>query len=82
MTGCTRSPFNGQLPYHPGGLNFSYETEAVRFGRNWKAVPLPDERPGIAAPGHLRQGLTRGNGTAERCSHHQNAPDELDPAAL
>ncbi|QVM91835.1 LPS-assembly protein LptD [Pseudomonas entomophila] len=28
--------FNGTLPYHPGGLDFSYETEAVRFDRNLK----------------------------------------------
>jgi LPS-assembly protein len=23
--------FNGQLPYHPEGLNFDYETELVRL---------------------------------------------------
>ncbi|HKS11744.1 MAG TPA: LPS-assembly protein LptD [Pseudomonas sp.] len=28
--------FNGTLPYHPGGVDFSYETEAVRFDRNLK----------------------------------------------
>ncbi|WP_248918389.1 LPS-assembly protein LptD [Pseudomonas entomophila] len=28
--------FNGMLPYHPGGLDFSYETEAVRFDRDLK----------------------------------------------
>ena len=26
--------FNGQLPYHPEGLNFDYETELVRFDRD------------------------------------------------
>ncbi|WP_047303764.1 LPS-assembly protein LptD [Pseudomonas fluorescens] len=26
--------FNGQLPYHPEGLNFDYETEIVRFDRD------------------------------------------------
>ncbi|MEA9996107.1 LPS-assembly protein LptD [Pseudomonas sp. 10B1] len=26
--------FNGALPYHPGGLDFAYETEAVRFQRD------------------------------------------------
>lgn len=28
--------FNGTLPYHPGGVDFSYETEAVRFERSLK----------------------------------------------
>lgn len=27
---------NGMLPYHPAGLDFGYETEAVRFDRNLK----------------------------------------------
>ncbi|MGE8389561.1 MAG: LPS-assembly protein LptD, partial [Pseudomonas sp.] len=27
---------NGMLPYHPSGLDFSYETEAVRFDRDLK----------------------------------------------
>ncbi len=27
---------NGMLPYHPAGLNFDYETEAVRFERDLK----------------------------------------------
>jgi len=26
--------FNGSLPYHPAGLDFTYQTEAVRFDRN------------------------------------------------
>lgn len=26
--------FDGALPYHPGGLDFTYKTEAVRFERN------------------------------------------------
>ncbi|MGE8406690.1 MAG: LPS-assembly protein LptD [Pseudomonas sp.] len=28
--------FNGMLPYHPGGFDFSYETEAARFERSLK----------------------------------------------
>ncbi|MGE8393800.1 MAG: LPS-assembly protein LptD [Pseudomonas sp.] len=28
--------FNGMLPYHPGGMNFTYESEAVRFERDLK----------------------------------------------
>lgn len=28
--------FNGMLPYHPAGFDFSYETEAVRFERSLK----------------------------------------------
>lgn len=27
---------DGELPFHPGGLDFSYSTEAVRFDRNLK----------------------------------------------
>ena len=29
--------FNGSLPYHPGGLDFSYQSEAVRFQRSLKS---------------------------------------------
>ncbi|NIF26194.1 LPS-assembly protein LptD [Pantoea sp. Tr-811] len=28
--------FDGMLPYHPGGFDFSYQTEAVRFDRDLK----------------------------------------------
>ncbi|MCE5984387.1 MULTISPECIES: LPS-assembly protein LptD [unclassified Pseudomonas] len=35
--------FNGMLPYHPGGFDFSYETEAVRFDRNLKNDLVFDE---------------------------------------
>ncbi|MFK0087276.1 LPS-assembly protein LptD [Pseudomonas sp. NPDC090755] len=35
--------FNGMLPYHPGGFDFSYETEAVRFDRNLKDDLVFDE---------------------------------------
>ncbi|KXK70108.1 LPS biosynthesis protein, partial [Pseudomonas monteilii] len=35
--------FNGTLPFHPSGLNFGYETEAVRFDRNLKDDFVFDE---------------------------------------
>jgi LPS-assembly protein len=35
--------FNGALPYHPGGLNFAYETEAVRFERSLQSGDYFDE---------------------------------------
>jgi len=35
--------FNGALPYHPGGLNFAYETEAVRFERDLQSGNYYDE---------------------------------------
>ncbi|WP_397451075.1 LPS-assembly protein LptD [Pseudomonas sp. NA-150] len=34
---------NGTLPYHPGGLDFSYETEAVRFQRSLQTGNFSDE---------------------------------------
>lgn len=56
--------FNGQLPYHPGGLNFSYETEAVRFERNLENGTFTDEN-GLVSPrlDTYVRGLTRANGT-------------------
>ena len=39
---------NGALPYHPGGLNFAYETEAVRFDRNLETGNFVDQDGGIS----------------------------------
>ena len=65
--------FNGMLPYHPGGLNFGYETEAVRFDRDLKDDVVFDEDGNLDASlgsGRLGQrldqnvtGLARANGT-------------------
>ncbi|WP_321864523.1 LPS-assembly protein LptD [Pseudomonas paraveronii] len=64
--------FNGALPYHPGGLNFSYETEAVRFDRDLRSGNVINEDGGPFNPdgtvGERRldtyvTGLTRANGT-------------------
>jgi LPS-assembly protein len=67
---------NGMLPYHPGGLSFFYETEAVRFDRNlrddfvFNKEGEPDESLGI--PGRrLDQnvfGIARANGTRLRAA--------------
>ncbi|MGC1329771.1 LPS-assembly protein LptD [Pseudomonas sp.] len=35
--------FNGALPYHPGGLDLSYQTEAVRFERSLQNGTYTDE---------------------------------------
>ncbi|MCT8163140.1 MULTISPECIES: LPS-assembly protein LptD [unclassified Pseudomonas] len=34
---------NGMLPYHPGGFDFSYKTEAVRFERDLKSGTVFNE---------------------------------------
>ncbi|MFB3303117.1 LPS-assembly protein LptD [Pseudomonas sp. AMR01] len=56
--------FNGALPYHPGGLNFTYETEAVRFDRDLQNGTFTDE-DGLVSPrlDTFVTGLTRANGT-------------------
>ncbi len=56
--------FNGTLPYHPGGLNFSYETEAVRFDRDLENGTFTDQN-GIESQrlDTYVTGLTRANGT-------------------
>ncbi|MGH8360589.1 MAG: LPS-assembly protein LptD, partial [Pseudomonas sp.] len=56
--------FNGALPYHPGGLNFTYETEAVRFDRDLENGTFTDEN-GLVSPrlDTYVTGLTRANGT-------------------
>ncbi|MGA5721230.1 LPS-assembly protein LptD [Pseudomonas atacamensis] len=55
--------FNGQLPYHPEGLNFDYETELVRFDRDLRDGDFVDE-DGIASPRLDRNitGLARATG--------------------
>ncbi|CRM15107.1 MULTISPECIES: LPS-assembly protein LptD [Pseudomonas] len=64
--------FNGALPYHPGGLDFNYETEAVRFERDLLTGNYLDKDGGPVNPdnsvGTRRldtnvSGLTRANGT-------------------
>lgn len=63
---------DGMLPFHPGGLNFSYQTEAVRFDRNLKNDLVRDKDGNLdtsvgGIPGQrLDQniaGLARANGT-------------------
>ncbi|NQD93223.1 LPS-assembly protein LptD [Pseudomonas sp. CrR25] len=55
---------DGTLPFHPGGLNFSYGTEAVRFDRNLRSGNFINEE-GVAEQSwydaRLR-GLARANG--------------------
>ncbi|MEK1841156.1 MAG: LPS-assembly protein LptD, partial [Pseudomonas sp.] len=56
--------FNGQLPYHPEGLNFDYETEIVRFDRDLKSGTFVQE-DGITTEPRLDNnifGLARANG--------------------
>ncbi|MCU1725344.1 LPS-assembly protein LptD [Pseudomonas sp. 5P_5.1_Bac1] len=64
--------FDGMLPHHPGGLNFAYQTEAVRFERNLKNDLVRDKNGNLdtsvgTTPGQrLDQnvsGLARANGT-------------------
>ncbi|MNJ19348.1 LPS-assembly protein LptD precursor [compost metagenome] len=62
---------NGMLPYHPGGLDFSYESEAVRFDRDLKDDFVLDEDgnpdASAGAPGRRLDenifGVARSNGT-------------------
>lgn len=55
--------FNGALPFHPGGLDFSYATEAVRFERDLNNGTFYNE-DGIAEQRLDRNvtGLDRANG--------------------
>ncbi|MDV5099193.1 LPS-assembly protein LptD [Pseudomonas sp. LSJ-87] len=63
--------FNGMLPYHPGGFDFSYKTEAVRFDRDLKTGPVFNENGDLdttaGANGQRLDenifGLARANGT-------------------
>ncbi|MDZ4301516.1 MAG: LPS-assembly protein LptD, partial [Pseudomonas sp.] len=56
--------FNGSLPYHPGGLNFAYDAEAVRFDRDLETGDFTD-KDGIPSRrlDTYVTGLTRANGT-------------------
>ncbi len=55
--------FNGALPSHPGGLNFSYNTEIVRFERDLKNGTFTDQ-DGTVSPqiDTNTQGLARATG--------------------
>ncbi|TWR94369.1 LPS-assembly protein LptD [Pseudomonas saxonica] len=56
--------FNGALPYHPGGVNFSYNTELVRFERDLEDGMFYDEDgvPSKRLDTNV-SGLARANGT-------------------
>ncbi|MFI8647457.1 LPS-assembly protein LptD [Pseudomonas iridis] len=55
--------FNGQLPYHPEGLNFDYETEIVRFDRDLLKGQFTNEDGTTADRLDTRvSGLARANG--------------------
>ncbi|WP_339407089.1 LPS-assembly protein LptD [Pseudomonas helleri] len=56
--------FNGALPYHPGGVNFNYNTELVRFERDLESGTYTNE-DGTVAPrlDNNVAGLARANGT-------------------
>ncbi|MDD2059163.1 LPS-assembly protein LptD [Pseudomonas sp. GD03860] len=41
--------FNGKLPYSPGGLDFSYNTEFVRFDRDLRTGDFVDQ-DGVSSP--------------------------------
>ena len=55
--------FNGALPYHPGGLDFTYNTEAVRFERDLRKGTYFDEdgNPETRIDNNV-SGLARANG--------------------
>jgi LPS-assembly protein len=54
---------DGKLPYNPGGLEFTYHTEAVRFDRDLRSGLFSDEN-GLSSPrlDQNVQGLNRANG--------------------
>ncbi|TWC33189.1 LPS-assembly protein [Pseudomonas sp. SJZ079] len=54
---------DGALPFHPGGLDFSYGSELVRFDRDLRSGLFSDEN-GITTPWYDTnlQGLARANG--------------------
>ena len=54
--------FTGQLPYHPEGLNFDYETEIVRFDRDLKTGEFIEKRECDATSDTNIRGLDRANG--------------------
>lgn len=55
---------DGALPFHPGGLDFSYGSELVRFDRNLRSGLFSDEN-GLTTPWYDTRirGLARANGT-------------------
>ncbi|KVV01082.1 MULTISPECIES: LPS-assembly protein LptD [Pseudomonas] len=56
--------FNGALPYHPGGLDFKYDTEIVRFERSLENGDYTNEDGTVASRLDTRvAGLARANGT-------------------
>ena len=55
---------NGTLPYHPGGLDFTYGTEAVRFERSLETGNFTDEDGNVSTRlDNNVSGLARANGT-------------------
>ncbi|MBM1188624.1 LPS-assembly protein LptD [Pseudomonas lundensis] len=56
--------FNGALPYHPGGVNFNYNTELVRFDRDLENGDFINEdgTPAKRLDTNVT-GLARANGT-------------------
>ncbi|KNX80390.1 LPS biosynthesis protein [Pseudomonas sp. 250J] len=75
---------NGMLPFHPGGLDFSYESEAVRFDRDLKNdfVLDKDGNPDASAglPGRRLDenvfGIARANGTRLNLAPSMSLPLE------
>ena len=56
--------FNGALPYHPGGLDFKYDTELVRFDRDLENGNFVDEDGKVSSRlDNNVTGLARANGT-------------------
>ncbi len=56
--------FNGALPYHPGGLDFKYDTEIVRFDRDLETGIYTNEDGTKADRLDTKvSGLARANGT-------------------
>ncbi|WP_313739741.1 LPS-assembly protein LptD [Pseudomonas sp.] len=77
---------NGTLPFQPGGLNFDYETEAVRFDRDLKDGTvfnkdgnLDDSVGGIASGRRIDEnitGIARANGTRLNLAPSMSLPME------
>jgi LPS-assembly protein len=55
--------FNGSLPYNPGGLQFDYQTEAVRFDRDLRNGSYVDQNGNVSPRlDNNVAGLARANG--------------------
>ncbi|MWV11252.1 LPS assembly protein LptD [Pseudomonas sp. R-28-1W-6] len=55
--------FDGALPFQPGGLNFAYQTEFVRFDRDLRSGNFSDENGNLEPWYDTRiKGLARANG--------------------